>query len=88
MIDRTRFALPLLADGEMPALPPGHQVGLRVPKGGSSCASCRYYNPQGGRYGTCESSYYQASVGTALIPMPADEWCSDMYEPRAGALED
>ncbi len=62
-------------------LPRNHQPGLRVPKGGSSCANCKFYSPVGGMYGSCSSRYYQEWAGTALIPCEADSYCSDFYEP-------
>lgn len=60
--------------------PKDHSPGLRVPKGGSSCANCRYL-----RVGnTCANEYFQRWHGSNKIPAPANEYCSDWWEQRAG----
>ena len=60
-------------------IPDDHIAGLRVPKGGSSCSSCEYWNAD---QQICNSEYYQAWAGTNKIPYPADEYCTDWYEPK------
>ena len=62
-----------------PEYPPNHQPGMRVPKGGSSCANCIYL---GDDSKSCNSKYFQAYHGSRELPYPADEYCSDWYEPR------
>jgi hypothetical protein len=58
--------------------PKDHQPGMRVPKGGSSCASCKYLRP--GLH--CANEYFQKWNGGKKIPTQhADEYCSDYYEP-------
>lgn len=59
--------------------PPDHQPGMRVPKGGSSCSSCRYLSDDGRH---CGNSYFQKWNGSDELPEPADEYCSDWYEPK------
>lgn len=57
--------------------PPDHKAGMRVPKGGSSCASCEYYK---GKM-ICGNEYFIRWNGSAKIPAPApDEYCSDWFE--------
>jgi len=56
--------------------PPDHKPGMRVPKGGSSCASCEYY--KGNQ--KCSNKYFQLWMGSDIIPAPADSYCSDWYE--------
>jgi hypothetical protein len=51
---------------------------MRVPKGGSSCASCEYLGKSGD---TCTNKYFIAFRGTGKLPAPADSFCSDWYEP-------
>lgn len=64
-------------------LPKDHQPGIRVPKGGSSCASCEYY--KGGM--KCGNKYFIKWNGSDKIPAKApDEYCSDWYEPLDAAL--
>lgn len=66
--------------------PPDHVPAIVVPKGGSSCASCKALSPDGKH---CSSPYFQAwrrSLGApdpSLLPAPADSFCSDWYTPRA-----
>jgi hypothetical protein len=59
--------------------PTDHQAGMKVPKGGSSCANCKYL---GEDEKSCESKYYKIWHGSKELPEPADEYCSDWYEPK------
>jgi len=61
-------------------LPRSHQPGVVVPDGGANCASCKFYRPTGGRYGSCYNRYYQAWAGTNLIPCPPQNYCTDWWE--------
>ena len=63
----------------IPIYPADHQAGMRVPKGGSSCASCEYLGPD---YTSCTSRYFIAWNGSNILPTPADEFCSDWWEPK------
>lgn len=60
-----------------PTYPKDHEAAMRVPKGGSSCASCEYLE------GTdkCNNKYFIKWNGNNKLPIPADEYCSDWYEP-------
>jgi GNAT superfamily N-acetyltransferase len=72
---------------ERVGVPNGHRSYMRVPKGegGASCASCRYLTEDGKG---CTSKFFQQwNNGSAQLPYPADESCSDWYEPREAALE-
>ncbi len=61
-------------------LPATHKAGMRVPKGGSSCANCRFL---GVDKESCTSKYWIAwNNGEAKLPAPADQYCSDFYEPN------
>jgi len=57
--------------------PKDHKAGMRVPKGGSSCASCEYLADN---KTDCTSTYFQKWNGSPVIPGPIDEYCSDWYE--------
>ncbi len=59
--------------------PKDHVPGLRVPKGGSSCASCEYL---GKDRKTCTNTYFIRWNGNNILPAPPDEFCSDYWEPR------
>ena len=57
--------------------PENHKPGMVVPKGGSSCASCKYYKGMM----KCGNEYFQKWHGSDQIPAKApDEYCSDWYE--------
>jgi hypothetical protein len=62
-----------------PSYPANHQPGMRVPKGGSSCSSCKYLSENGKE---CTSEFFIKWHGTDKLPAPANEYCSDWYEPR------
>jgi hypothetical protein len=59
--------------------PADHKPGMQVPKGGSSCASCEYLGADGK---TCKNTYFIAWNGSDTLPAPADEYCSDWWEPK------
>lgn len=59
--------------------PPDHKPGMRVPKGGSMCANCKYL---GHDQRTCANKYFIEWNGSNVIPGKIDEYCSDWYEPR------
>ena len=59
--------------------PADHQVGMKVPKGGSMCANCEYHEPEGN---TCKNEFFIRWNGSNQIPEPADEYCSDYWEPK------
>lgn len=65
-------------------LPPDHQAGMPVPKGGSSCMNCRFL--QEGMQ--CSSPEFQAWNRSPQIPAAeADSYCSDWWEPKQAAEE-
>ena len=53
---------------------------MKVPKGGSSCSSCAYLKDAEKRI--CGNKYFIAWHGSAKIPAPVDQYCSDWYEPQ------
>lgn len=60
-------------------LPKNHVAGMRVPKGGSSCASCKFLMDKN----HCSNTYWiEWNGGDTKLPYPADEYCSDFYEPQ------
>jgi hypothetical protein len=66
--------------GNVPAaavLPPDHQLGMQVPKGGSMCGNCQFLvDPQ-----TCDNQGFVTWNGSGKLPTPADEYCCDLYQP-------
>jgi len=64
--------------------PPDHKAGMRVPKGGSSCASCKYLKDAEKRI--CGNEYFIKWNGSEKIPAAVDSYCSDYYEPKNKAL--
>lgn len=61
-----------------PRYPRDHEPAMRVPKGGSSCANCRFL---GKNRRTCRNRYYIEYHGSNCLPHPCDEFCSDWWEP-------
>lgn len=58
-------------------LPPDHQLGMIVPKGGSMCANCKFLaNPQ-----ACGNKGFVTWNGSPQLPAPADQYCCDLYMP-------
>jgi hypothetical protein len=62
-----------------PTYPANHKPGMRVPKGGSMCANCRYL---GQDRETCTNKFFVKWNGSDKLPAPADQYCSDWYEPK------
>lgn len=58
-------------------LPDSHKAGMQVPKGGSCCLNCEYWNNNG-----CTNKYYQKWAGTDKIPVAPDEYCTNWWEPK------
>jgi hypothetical protein len=58
--------------------PKDHQPGMKVPKGGSSCATCEYLTPDK----ECSNEYFVKWNGSGKLPAPPDEYCSDWYEQK------
>jgi hypothetical protein len=58
-------------------VPAGHQVGMRVPKGGSSCAKCKYVNDGGEE--CSEPNFIKWNDDSRKLPEPANEYCCDFY---------
>ena len=66
-------------ESRKPTYPPDHRAAMRVPKGGSSCKTCRYLGKGGD---TCTNHYFVKWHGSANLPYPADEFWSDWYEEK------
>lgn len=67
-------------------LPDSHVMGTKVPKGGSSCANCRFAGADGKN---CMNTYWvQWNGGETKLPEVADEYCCDVWEgkPKKSAL--
>lgn len=60
--------------------PKDHQPGMRVPRGGSMCANCEYFNRN--TMDSCNNEYFIRWNGSNIIPGRPDEYCSDFYEPE------
>ena len=60
------------------AYPADHQVGMRVPLGGSDCAKCEYVNGH-----KCENKHFQQWHGSEKIPAPINEYCCDFFESKS-----
>src|SRR6185312_3258471 len=61
-------------------LPPNHQLGMKVPKGGSSCSKCRFLATPT----TCGNKGFIKWNGEAKLPAPSNEYCCDLYEVAKG----
>ena len=62
-----------------PTYPDDHKPLLRVPRGGSCCANCKFVNVA---KHSCGSPHYARwNNGSHQLPnLPLDEMCSDWYE--------
>jgi hypothetical protein len=60
-----------------PTYPADHVPALRVPEGGSSCASCRWLSDD---HKHCCNRHFIRWHGSDRLPYPADEFCSDWWE--------
>lgn len=57
----------------------GHSPGMRVSRGGSSCATCRFGDVN---TNTCSEPNFIRWNGSRKLPAPADSYCSDWWQPR------
>lgn len=75
--------IPEIGGGPGPfQLPADHVAAFRVPKGGSSCATCLFVSEDGER---CTNTYWvNWNRGDPLLPYPSDEYCSDWYVSKDG----
>lgn len=62
------------------ALPVNHQLGMRVPKGGSNCAKCKFLKSPT----ECGNAAFVKWNGSAKLPAPANRYCCDLYERAHG----
>ncbi len=60
---------------ELPHYPSNHQVGMKVPKGGSNCAKCEHLNGQ-----NCTEGHFTRWNGSDRIPGAVDAYCCDFFE--------
>ncbi len=65
-------------------LPGEHQVGMKVPKGGSMCANCKWVSDDGK---SCGNKHFQAwhekekgAEDPSKLPAPADQYCCDLWQ--------
>jgi hypothetical protein len=55
---------------------------MRKPTGGNfTCAACRFLSEDRKR---CGSPDYARVMGTDALPLPAEEMCSNFFEPASG----
>jgi len=60
--------------------PADHQPGMRVAKGGSMCANCKFWISEGNK---CNNKYWVTwHDGVKEIPYPADEYCCNWWNER------
>ncbi len=59
-------------------LPDNHEPFMQVPKGGSSCANCKWLAED---KKNCTNKYFIKWYGKSLLPQPVDEYCSDWFQP-------
>jgi hypothetical protein len=58
--------------------PKNHKVGMKVPKGGSDCAKCEYWD---NKNKVCKNSYFRKLVNKyGKIGASPDEYCCDFFE--------
>lgn len=63
-------------------LPYEHEPGMAVPKGGSSCANCKFMTMRGKEV-HCSEKNFQEWNGSSKVPTKdASSYCSDFWIPR------
>lgn len=67
-----------------PTYPANHQPAMKVPKGGSSCKTCKFL---GRDEKTCASPDYRAYYGHNRLLQHYEEFCSDWYTPKPGLVQ-
>jgi len=72
-----------IKDHPEPTYSPDHKPGMQVPRGGSSCSTCRYVTKD---LLNCSNRHFIAWNRSPKLPYSADEYCSDWYEPKKGTL--
>lgn len=61
------------------ALPKNHMLGMRVSKGGSKCANCRFLASET----ACgNKAFVKWNDGRAELPAPKDSYCCDLWESK------
>lgn len=59
-------------------VPDDHEIGMKVPKGGSNCGNCEYVS-QNKKH--CSNEFFIAwNKGSTDLPEKADEYCCDYWE--------
>ena len=59
--------------------PKSHQLGMKVPKGGSSCAKCYFVSEDKKQ---CGEKHFVKWNGGKDLPEAADEYCCDMFKQK------
>lgn len=62
---------------KLPEYPPDHQVGGKVPEGGSNCAKCEYLNQETKK--DCTEKHFIQWNGRTLIPGKIEAYCCDFF---------
>jgi len=68
-----------LEESTKPTYPANHKPAMRVPKGGSCCKNCKFWDVD---HKHCDNEHYREWSGKKEIPAPPDEYCSDWWEPK------
>lgn len=63
-------------------LPSDHKAGMKVSKGGSSCATCKFGDPRDDGPHCTNAYWVKWNGGDDKIPAPSDEYCSDWWTPK------
>ena len=65
-------------------LPRDHEAGMRVPKGGSSCANCRFLDERDDGPHCKEENFVVWTAGETRLPVDdPSTYCSDWWRPKA-----
>lgn len=57
--------------------PADHQLGMKVPVGGSDCQKCEYVKGQ-----ECTNKIFAKWNGSSTIPAPVNQYCCDLFETK------
>lgn len=59
--------------------PAGYKPGIQVPKGGSMCGNCEYWEAKENK---CNNKYWKQWAETDKIPYPGNEYCCDWWHSK------
>lgn len=84
------YGSPIHEEYDAEFYPSDHELGMVVPKGGSSCSKCVFFKGEGkcGNKGFHEWRASKGAKDPSVIPAPPNQYCCDLYESGESLKED